>query len=64
MRRRTAELDLFRKEVVPVADEKKTPPWKEEGRKWLIQNAGLSPDWKATDPVDIGTLGTILSKKK
>lgn len=36
--------------------------WKESGREWLIKNAGISPDWKATDPIDIGTLGTILSR--
>lgn len=45
-----------------AVDPEKTKNWKESGREWLIANAGISPDWKATDPVDIGTLGTILSR--
>ncbi|AZK46701.1 N-acetylmuramoyl-L-alanine amidase [Paenibacillus lentus] len=44
------------------ADPGKTKNWKENGREWLIANAGISPEWKATDPIDIGTLGTILSR--
>ncbi|WP_110933248.1 N-acetylmuramoyl-L-alanine amidase family protein [Paenibacillus bouchesdurhonensis] len=54
-------LGLKRKEGAAVAD-KKAPDWKEKGRQWLIKNAGISEDWKATDPVDVGTLGTILSR--
>ncbi|MNH87708.1 Lysozyme M1 precursor [compost metagenome] len=38
------------------------PAWKESGRQWLIDHAGISSDWKAEDPVDIGTLGAILAK--
>ncbi|GIP21357.1 glycoside hydrolase family 25 protein [Paenibacillus sp. J22TS3] len=38
------------------------PAWKESGRQWLIDQAGISSDWKAEDPVDIGTLGAILAK--
>ncbi|MED5019910.1 glycoside hydrolase family 25 protein [Paenibacillus chibensis] len=38
------------------------PAWKEAGRQWLIEHAGISADWKADDPVDIGTLGAILTK--
>ncbi|MNJ62925.1 hypothetical protein D3C77_587830 [compost metagenome] len=66
VRRRKAELELFnKKEEQTVADDKKTtqtPAWKEKGREWLIKNANISEDWKATDPVDVGTLGTILSR--
>lgn len=36
--------------------------WKESGRQWLIEQVGISTDWKADDPIDIGTLGTILMK--
>lgn len=52
-------LGLKKKEAAAVA---KAPEWKEKGREWLIKNANISPDWKATDPVDIGTLGTILGR--
>lgn len=48
-----------------MANDKKdvpVPAWKEIGREWLITKVGVSPDWKATDPVDIGTLGTILGR--
>ncbi|WP_068616470.1 glycoside hydrolase family 25 protein [Paenibacillus tuaregi] len=38
------------------------PQWKEEGRKWLIANAGIHENWKPGDHVDIGTLGTILAR--
>ncbi|GIP57927.1 N-acetylmuramoyl-L-alanine amidase family protein [Paenibacillus woosongensis] len=54
-------LGLKRKEGAAVADNK-APAWKEQGRDWLIKNAGISPDWKATDLVDVGTLGTILGR--
>lgn len=43
-------------------DPEKTKNWKENGREWLISHAEISPEWKATDPIDIGTLGTILSR--
>lgn len=49
------------KQPDPV-DPEKTKNWKENGREWLIANAGISPEWKATDSVDVGTLGTILSR--
>ncbi|MUG44932.1 N-acetylmuramoyl-L-alanine amidase family protein [Paenibacillus woosongensis] len=55
-------LGLKRKESAPVTDGSKAPAWKEKGREWLIKNAEISPDWKATDPVDVGTLGTILGR--
>ncbi|GAB6988854.1 glycoside hydrolase family 25 protein [Paenibacillus pini] len=42
--------------------EGQAPAWKEGGRQWLIDHAGISKDWKAQDPIDIGTLGTILAK--
>ncbi|AWB45310.1 hypothetical protein DCC85_14470 [Paenibacillus sp. CAA11] len=41
----------------------KTPPlWKEQGRQWLIKKLGLSEEWASEDPIDIGTLGTLLSR--
>lgn len=55
-------LGLMKKVQVVVAEEKKAPTWKGTGREWLINNAHISSDWKATDQVDIGTLGTILSR--
>lgn len=55
-------LGLKKKEGVALADNSKAPEWKEKGREWLIKNAGISPDWKATDSVDVGTLGTILGR--
>lgn len=60
-----AELQRIQKGGDTVADDKKAtqaPAWKEVGREWLVKNAGISPDWKATDSVDVGTLGTILSR--
>lgn len=53
-------LGLKRKEGAAAAD--KAPEWKEKGKDWLVKNANVSEDWKATDPVDIGTLGTILGR--
>lgn len=38
--------------------------WKLVGLKYLQDNYKLSSIWKATDPVDLGTLGTILSRMK
>lgn len=38
------------------------PAWKQNGRQWLIDHAGISETWKSEDPVDIGTLGTILAR--
>ncbi|MFD3258164.1 N-acetylmuramoyl-L-alanine amidase [Paenibacillus lentus] len=52
-------LGLKRREGATVA---KAPEWKEKGKDWLVKNANISPDWKATDPVDVGTLGTILGR--
>lgn len=49
------------KQLEPAESEAKQT-WKDSGREWLIKHAGISPDWKATDPVDIGTLGTILGR--
>ncbi|WP_438347831.1 glycoside hydrolase family 25 protein [Paenibacillus sp. FA6] len=46
----------------PTEIDGKSPLWKETGRQWLIDELGISEDWKATDVVDIGTLGTILSR--
>ncbi|MOA66893.1 hypothetical protein D3C78_1938170 [compost metagenome] len=50
------------KKVDAVVAQEKVPTWKATGREWLINNANISSDWKATDQVDIGTLGTILSR--
>lgn len=38
------------------------PQWKLDGLKYMVDNLGLSDVWKATDTVDMGTLGTILSR--
>lgn len=38
--------------------------WKEVGLEFLQKEYGLSKDWKATDPIDMGTLGTILKRGK
>lgn len=50
--------------VVPVTPVVDTQPknWKEVGLEYLQDNYKLSSVWKATDEVDIGTLGTILSR--
>jgi lysozyme len=48
----------------PSETEPKSPQWKEAGRQWLHDELEISEDWKATDVVDIGTLGTILSRFK
>lgn len=44
--------------------EPESPLWKEAGRQWLIDELEISKDWKATDMIDIGTLGTVLSRFK
>ncbi|MNJ64821.1 hypothetical protein D3C77_607980 [compost metagenome] len=49
------------KQPDPV-DPEKSKNWKENGREWLITHAGISPEWKANDSIDVGTLGTILSR--
>ncbi len=38
------------------------PEWKARGFEWLRDNFLTSDAWEATDPVDIGTLGSILSR--
>jgi murein DD-endopeptidase MepM/ murein hydrolase activator NlpD len=38
--------------------------WKEVGLEFLQKEYGISKDWKATDAVDIGTLGIILKRGK
>ncbi len=38
--------------------------WKVAGLKFLQDNYRMSTVWKATDKVDLGTLGTILSRIK
>ncbi|WP_019636644.1 N-acetylmuramoyl-L-alanine amidase [Paenibacillus fonticola] len=55
-------LGLKTKEGTQQMDQQKAQSWKEDGREWLIANAGISTDWQATDQIDIGTLGTILSR--
>jgi N-acetylmuramoyl-L-alanine amidase len=46
----------------PAAPKPAPKDWKQEGLEWLQQNLGVSDSWKATDPVDMGTLGTILKR--
>ncbi|MGF7050249.1 lysozyme [Paenibacillus sp. DS2015] len=48
--------------VPPVEVGPKLPQWKETGRQWLVDQLEISEDWKSTDTVDIGTLGTILAR--
>ncbi|MNJ62955.1 hypothetical protein D3C77_588140 [compost metagenome] len=55
-------LGLKTKEGAQQTGREKAQSWKEAGREWLIANAGVSTDWQATDQIDIGTLGTILSR--
>ena len=43
---------------------KVTIDWKEEGLKFLREEYGIDEKWKATDEIDFGTLGAILSKKE
>jgi murein DD-endopeptidase MepM/ murein hydrolase activator NlpD len=38
--------------------------WKQEGLEYLQKEYGISKDWKSTDTVDLGLLGTILRRKK
>ncbi|OXL82739.1 hypothetical protein BCV73_06290 [Paenibacillus sp. SSG-1] len=58
-----SEAELMAAYSNPAPNTSETAPqWKESGRQWLIDQVGISPDWKAEDPVDIGTLGSILLK--
>lgn len=52
-----AYLDQYWTENIPK-------DWKQEGLEFLQKEYGVSKDWKSTDIVDMGTLGTILSRKK
>jgi murein DD-endopeptidase MepM/ murein hydrolase activator NlpD len=52
-------LDTFFKEL-PA----ETQTWKEEGLEFLQKEYGISKDWKSTDTVNLGLLGTILRRKK
>ena len=38
--------------------------WKQEGLEFLQKEYGMSKDWKETDLVDMGTLGTIFRRMK
>lgn len=45
-----------------VANEPKD--WKEQGLEYLVKEYGIDPtQWKATDKIDMGTLGEILRRK-
>nr|WP_285854933.1 glycoside hydrolase family 25 protein [Paenibacillus cellulositrophicus] len=58
-----SEAELMAAYSNPTPNTSETAPqWKESGRQWLIDQVGISSDWKAEDPVDIGTLGSILLK--
>jgi murein DD-endopeptidase MepM/ murein hydrolase activator NlpD len=52
-------LDTFFKEL-PA----ETQTWKEEGLEFLQKEYGISKEWKSTDTVNLGLLGTILRRKK
>lgn len=42
---------------------KPAPAWKSEGLRWLEENGFITPGrWRPEDPLDMGTLGVILSR--
>jgi len=49
---------LFRE----LKGEDDAPEWKKEGVKWLKENELITSDWDPEAVVDMGTLGTILSR--
>lgn len=58
-----AEYDVsYPSETAPIPSP--TDDWKVNGLKWLQDNLGVSKSWKETDPIDMGTLGAILSRLK
>ncbi len=59
----TQYLDKYWAEV-EAEEAAKKKDWRQEGLEFLQKNYGISADWKATDPVDMGTLGIILSRRK
>jgi|688.fasta_scaffold461881_3 murein DD-endopeptidase MepM/ murein hydrolase activator NlpD len=59
----TEYLDKFFSQPAPKVSKEKID-WKEEGLKFLQEEYGIDKKWKATDEIDFGTLGAILSKKK
>jgi hypothetical protein len=48
--------------VTPPVSPTPVVDYREEGRQYLIDNLGLSDTWKATDPIDIGTLGALFKR--
>jgi murein DD-endopeptidase MepM/ murein hydrolase activator NlpD len=56
-------LDKYWAEV-EAEEAAKKKDWRQDGLEFLQKNYGVSADWKATDPVDMGTLGIILSRRK
>ena len=60
----TAYLDKYYAQEPKPAPAKVNNDWKESGLKFLQEEYGIDKKWKATDEIDFGTLGAILSKKK
>jgi hypothetical protein len=60
----TAYLDKYYAQEPKPAPAKVNNDWKEAGLKFLQEEYGIDKKWKATDEIDFGTLGAILSKKK
>lgn len=63
----TEYLDKFYATTTPKpapAPVKVSNDWKEAGLKFLQEEYGIDKKWKATDEIDFGTLGAILSRKE
>lgn len=60
----TAYLDKYYAQEPKPAPAKVSNDWKEAGLKFLQEEYGIDKKWKATDEVDFGTLGAILSRKE
>lgn len=63
LRGRPGGWDNFIKDVKANMEKKEAPEWKVFGLSWLEENGLVTKGtWKAEDTIDIGTLGTILSR--
>jgi N-acetylmuramoyl-L-alanine amidase len=63
LRSRPGGWDNFIKDVKIGMGKKDAPEWKVIGLRWLEENGLVTEGtWKAEDTIDMGTLGTILSR--
>ncbi len=53
---------LLQELASPTAEIATIPKWKAEGLAWLQENGLIDDTWQATDPLDIGSFGKILSR--